>query len=54
MIPKEIKKLCTAHKIRWRNFDTYYNLLYTLSAFDADLCGLHLEQDKDFNIQRII
>lgn len=53
MIPKEVKQLCTAHRIRWCAFDTYYNLLYVLSTFNSDLCGLHLEQDRDFNIQRM-
>ena len=53
MMPVDVKQLCAAHKIRWRTFDTYYNLLYVLSVFDPDLCGLHLERENDFNIQGI-
>lgn len=52
MVPVDVKQLCAAYRIRWRTFDTYYNLLYVLSAFDPDLCGSHLEHENDFDIQR--
>lgn len=50
MLPKEISKLCTQHKVKWRQFDTFYNLLYTLSKYDPDLCGKYLEISADYNI----
>lgn len=53
-IPSEIKKLARKHKVDWKNYDTFYNLLYDLAQFDPDLCGYHLEHSKDFNIQEYL
>ena len=52
--PLDIKKLARKHRVDWREYDTFYNLLYALAPFDPELTGNYLETLEDFNIQEYL
>ena len=51
--PKEIKQLASKHKIKVFEYDTFYNLLYTLSKYDAELVDKYLTTYLDCNLQTL-